>query len=52
MQVYLIPDEVLIEFILVQVDPGFTAAFEGAMNCMSKIDKHSIPIRRRFMGKE
>lgn len=50
-QVYLIPNEILVELTLVQVDPGFTAAFEGATNCMSNIEKHSNPIRRRFIGK-
>ena len=50
-QVYLNPDEVLVELSLVQADPGFTAAFEGAMNCMRNIDIHNIPTRRRFIGK-
>jgi hypothetical protein len=51
MQVYLNPDEVLVELSLVQTDPGFTAAFEGAMNCIRNIDRHNIPTRRRFMAK-
>jgi hypothetical protein len=51
MQVYLNPDEVLVELSLVQADPGFTAAFEGAMNCIRNIDRHNIPTRRRFMAK-
>ena len=52
MQVYLIPDAVLVELSLVQADPGFTAASAGVTNCMSKIDRHNIPISRRFIDKE
>ena len=51
MQVYLIPDAVLVELSLVQAEPGLIAAFEEAVNCVRSIDIHNIAFRRRLMGK-